>query len=203
MHNVETNLMAKMLKTGGPTPKKASATGIEKYLVFVGVLQLLKGVALAALGVGFLHFMHKDVDVIVATWFSEVGISLENPHIAALLDRLDSVTDRQLGRWSVVLFCLSAVFLAEGSGLLMKQKWAKYLTIVATAAFVPPEAFTLIQRFRFIKLGLLLVNLALVGILIVNLRRESRHELAAGKLDPGALELAEAASETATVGNVG
>jgi uncharacterized membrane protein (DUF2068 family) len=148
----------------------------DRYLRWIGSLQLAKGMLLMALAVRLLAFLHKDVDAIVGNWISELGVSLENPHIVSLLAKLDSVTDRQLGQWSIVTFCLSGMFLTEGTGLLLRRQWGKYVTIVATAAFIPLEAYKTIEHFGIARLILLIVNLLLVWFLVALLRREKRRE---------------------------
>ncbi len=123
---------------------------------------------------GILGFLDKDVDGIVGNWISEMGVSLQNPHIAALLAKLNVVTNRQLEQLSIFTFCFSGMFLTEGTGLLLRRQWAKYFTIIATAAFIPVEAYTLLSRFGWTKLTILVVNIAVVWLLIIMLRREQR-----------------------------
>jgi len=135
----------------------------------------VKGLLLLGLAFGILSFLHKDLDVIVGNWIAELGMDMENPHVVTLLEKLDLITDRQLGQWSIVTFCFSGVFLTEGAGLLLRQQWAKYLTVAATGVLIPIEAYAIIHHFSLLKLGVLIVNLAVLGLLVVQLRREHRH----------------------------
>jgi uncharacterized membrane protein (DUF2068 family) len=144
----------------------------DRYLRWIAVLNLLKGLLLCALAVGLLGFLHKDVDVIVGNWISLLGLNMENRHIVALLARLDTVTDRQLGHWSGITFALAGVFFTEGAGLFFRQQWAKYLTVLVTASFVPLEALEAVRHFGLAKLALLVVNVAVVWFLVDSLRRE-------------------------------
>ncbi len=146
----------------------------ERYLRWIGGLQLVKGVITMVLAVALLRLLHKDLDQVVGNWISEIGWNLQNPRIAAFLGWLDEVTDRQIGEWSIVTFCLAGMFLTEGTGLLMRWGWAKYFTIVATAAFVPLEVYKTFAQFGPLKLTLLIGNVAVVWVLIAMLRREKR-----------------------------
>ncbi len=125
---------------------------------------------------GILSFLHKDISDVVAGWIAELGMDLENPRVVALLARLDLITDHQLGQWSVVTFCFSGMFLTEGVGLLLRREWAKYLTIIGTATFVPFELYAVIDHFSALKLGLLAGNLAVVVLLGIQLRKEAMQQ---------------------------
>lgn len=144
-----------------------------RSLRWIAAYNLAKGLLLLFLALGFLGFLHKDVDTIVGNWLSACGVSLENEHVAALLSRLDSVTDRQLARLSFITSLFAAVFITEGIGLFFKQRWAEYLTVVVTASFIPVEIFESCKHFGPAKLFLLVVNTAIVWILVRILREGS------------------------------
>ena len=146
----------------------------DRYLRWIACLNLLKGLLLTALAVGLLGFLHKDVDVIVGNWISLLGLNMENRHVVALLARLDTVTDKQLGQWSGFTFLFAGVFFTEGAGLFFKQQWAKYLTIIVTASFVPLEVIESFKHFGFVKLALVVINIGVVWFLVVLLRREKQ-----------------------------
>jgi len=53
----------------------------------------------------------------------------------------------------------------EGVGLAMRRRWAEYLTVLATAALIPFEAYEVVHRVTVFRAGALLLNLAVVGYL--------------------------------------
>ncbi len=53
----------------------------------------------------------------------------------------------------------------EGVGLAMRKRWAEYLTVVATGALIPFEAYEVVHRVTLFRAGALLLNLAVVGYL--------------------------------------
>jgi uncharacterized membrane protein (DUF2068 family) len=155
-----------------PAPTPASKE--DRYLRWIALLNLGKGLLLCLLAIGILGFLHKDVDEIVKSWMSLLGFNMENRHIIRLLARLDRVTDRQLAQMSGVTFALAGVFVTEGTGLLLRQQWAKYLTIAFTASFIPIELTELFKHFGWLKLSLLIVNIAVVSVLAIMLIRERK-----------------------------
>src|SRR5258708_39529825 len=85
----------------------------DRSLIWMRSYNFGKGLLLLTLALGFLGFLHKDVDTIVGQWLSALGVSLENEHVAALLARLDLVTDKQLETLSAITFVFAAIFLTE------------------------------------------------------------------------------------------
>jgi uncharacterized membrane protein (DUF2068 family) len=146
----------------------------DRYLRWIGWLSLSKSGLLVLLAIGLLGFLHRDVDVIVGNWLNLLGMNMENRHIVRLLARLDRVTDKQLAQWSGITFAIAGVYAAEGTGLLLRQDWAKYLTIIATSAFIPFEIKESIKHFGWGKVALLAVNVLVVAYLVISLMREKR-----------------------------
>ena len=142
--------------------------------MWIAGYNLVKGLLLLTLALGFLGFLHKDVDTIVGNWLSSLGVSLENGHVVALLARLDLVTDNQLRVLSSITFLFAGVFITEGVGLFFKQRWAEYLTIVVTASFIPVELFESFKHFGPAKFILLIVNVAIVCCLVWILKKNPR-----------------------------
>lgn len=142
----------------------------NRALRWIGTLQLVKGLVLIALALGLLSFLHRDVDEIVGVWMSKVGINIEKGHAAAFLEMLNLVTDKQLFQMSLVAFGFAGVLVTQGTGLLLRKEWAKYLTLVATSLLIPYEAFELAKGFGYVKVSVLLVNIAIVALMIYLVR---------------------------------
>jgi uncharacterized membrane protein (DUF2068 family) len=64
------------------------------------------------------------------------------------------------------------LFLTEGTGLLLRKRWAEWLTIIATGSFIPLEVYELVREFTAVRLALLLVNTAVLVFLILSHTRE-------------------------------
>ncbi len=141
--------------------------------MWIASYNLGKGLLLLILALSLLGFLHKDVDGIVGGWLSALGVSLENQHVAALLARLDVITDHQLRVLSGITSLFAAVFITEGVGLFFKQRWAEYLTVVFTASFIPVEIFECLKHFGPAKFILLVVNTVIVYSLIWILRKNA------------------------------
>jgi uncharacterized membrane protein (DUF2068 family) len=56
------------------------------------------------------------------------------------------------------MFLYAGLFATEGSGLLLRKRWAEYFTIVTTSGLIPLEVFELVRHFTVTKLVVLIVN---------------------------------------------
>ncbi len=59
---------------------------------------------------------------------------------------------------------------AEAIGLWLERRWAEYLTVVATAGFLPFEIREIAHRASVLRVGALIVNLAVLVWLVINKR---------------------------------
>ncbi|HWS44654.1 MAG TPA: DUF2127 domain-containing protein [Acidimicrobiia bacterium] len=86
--------------------------------------------------------------------------------IAALLTRLSHLSEHSL----LVIAAFAGVYTVvsgfEAVGLWRERRWAEYLTVLATAGFLPIEIHELIARVTFVRVLALTVNLAIVVYLV-------------------------------------
>ena len=66
------------------------------------------------------------------------------------------------------------VCLIEGTGLMLQKPWAEYLTVTLTTLALPWELFELARRPSWLRVGVLLVNLAVLFYLVWFLKRSKR-----------------------------
>lgn len=69
------------------------------------------------------------------------------------------------------MFCYAALLPTEGMGLLWRQHWAEYLTILVTASLIPVEVYEAVQLLMATRLVVLGLNGAVVWYLIRRVRR--------------------------------
>jgi uncharacterized membrane protein (DUF2068 family) len=78
--------------------------------------------------------------------------------------------------------------LVEAIGLWHEKRWAEYLTVVATSGLLPLEIVELIRRVTVIRVGALVINLAIVIWLVYRKRlfglAGGRRSLEHERLDP-------------------
>ncbi|HWW54882.1 MAG TPA: DUF2127 domain-containing protein [Acidimicrobiales bacterium] len=86
--------------------------------------------------------------------------------ITRQLTRLSNLHRHTLLVLTVTATIYAVVEGAEAIGLWLERRWAEYLTALATAGFLPFEVRELIRRLTFVRVGALVVNLAVLCWLV-------------------------------------
>ncbi|HSR05632.1 MAG TPA: DUF2127 domain-containing protein [Bryobacteraceae bacterium] len=140
-------------------------------LLAIAIFKLFKGVLLLLVGIGALRFLHRDVGEVVSHWVAVLGVDPDNRYIHRLLSRAFAVSPKQLKEASVGTFIYAGLLLTEGTGLLLRKRWAEYFTIITTAGLIPLEMYEVHRHPTATKIVVLLINAAIVIYLIARVRR--------------------------------
>ena len=140
-------------------------------LLLIGVFKLAKGILLLVVAIGAVKLLHRNLAESVQHWVNVLRIDPDNRYIHSLLIRIFQVNPQQLKEISAGTFAYAGLFLTEGIGLLLRKRWAEYLTIVTTAGLIPLEAYETSKHFTAVKLMVLIVNAGIVVYLLMRVRR--------------------------------
>jgi uncharacterized membrane protein (DUF2068 family) len=150
------------------TPRTATQSRI---LWLIASFKLFKGLALLALGLATIRLLHKDVSSEIERWADLIRVDPDNFYVHKVFEKLANLDDRKLRELGFGTFFYSALLLTEGTGLLLRKRWAEYFTIIATSSFIPLEIYEIVNRVTLGKIVLLAVNLAVVAYLVYEVRR--------------------------------
>ena len=142
----------------------------NRGLLVIAIYKWCTAALCALLALGLLKLLHQNVGDVAERVIRSLRGDPDNHVLARLLARLSFIDDPQLAKLSAASFGYAALFLVEGTGLYYEQRWAEYLTIVATASFVPLEIYELIKQPDVLKISILIVNLAIIVFLIITSR---------------------------------
>lgn len=156
-----------------------AATTVEKRvavhdngLLLIGLFKLVKAVFFFCVGIGAMHMLHKDLSDEVMRVATALRFDPESRVVSLLMDKVDLIDAHRLREIGFATFAYSALALTEGVGLLLKKVWAEYLTLVLTISFLPWELYELARRPNWFRLGLLVINLAVLWYLVWLLKRK-------------------------------
>jgi uncharacterized membrane protein (DUF2068 family) len=144
----------------------------------IAVFKLFKGVVLFAVGMGAAKLLHKDLAFEVERWADIFRVDPNSHYFRRLLEKFLTLDDRKLRELSVGTFFYSALLLTEGTGLLLRKRWAEYFTIIVTSSFLPLEVYELTKRISAPRIIVLLLNAAIVVYLVVEVRRGGKTDAA-------------------------
>jgi uncharacterized membrane protein (DUF2068 family) len=156
----------------------------EGLIVAIGVFKLLKSAVLSMVGVGTLLSMPDQIAAVSRRISAHMGLLLGGGRghhtLQDALGKLSSMNRTTEQRIGMLALAYAAIFLVEGVGLLLRKRWAEWLTVVVTTSFIPLEIYELAKRFGMGKVLTLVVNIAIVAYLLW--RRLSESRSAGGRL---------------------
>jgi uncharacterized membrane protein (DUF2068 family) len=143
----------------------------DPWLHFIAWFKIVKGALLLITALGLLTLLHQDVAKVIEKWIQALRFDPENKFAHAMLAKVGAWDDHGLKVVSAGTSAYAALFLTEGTGLLLRKRWAEYLTAIATGSFVPIEVFVLFREATVVKTLLLACNVAIVWYLVARLKR--------------------------------
>jgi uncharacterized membrane protein (DUF2068 family) len=147
----------------------------DRFVVrLIGLFKLTEGLLLVLVAVGLTELIQPGGRRLLNEWISALYADPQGRHLYWLLAKLQSVDEAKLKDLGIASYAYAALHFIEGSGLLWRQFWAEYLTVVATGGLIPLEVYELTRRFTVARLSLLGANGAVVVYLILNIRRSRR-----------------------------
>ncbi len=140
----------------------------DAFIKVIIVERIVKSVVLIALAIGLLVAGHNGMlDAWADYAENQLNLNVGRGIIMQLLLRALAF----VGNFSHInLVAVSAIAYAalegtEGVGLAMRRRWAEYLTVIATGILIPYEFYEVVTHPSLLKVGALLLNLAVVGYL--------------------------------------
>ena len=115
--------------------------------------------------------MHKDIAEVVEHWISVLRVDPDNHYIHGLAVKALHLNNRKLEELSAGTFLYAGLFLTEGTGLLLRKRWAQYFTIIVTGSLLPLEIYAFVYRTTIVKAIMIVVNAAVVAYLALRCGR--------------------------------
>ncbi|MBK7707093.1 MAG: DUF2127 domain-containing protein [Acidobacteria bacterium] len=135
-------------------------------------VKLLKGILLFVVAIKLLTLLNRDVGEWFADFIARHRIDPENKIVHGLIEKIAGINRNNLIAFSVGSFLYSALQITEGVGLWLEKRWAEMLTVVATSLLIPVEIYEIIEKFTFLRVAALVVNLFIVWYLATRLKDE-------------------------------
>jgi uncharacterized membrane protein (DUF2068 family) len=133
--------------------------------MLIGVFKLAKAAALSTLGVAGLALappvFAQALERTVLAWGLYPG-----PTLFGALERLSALDRGREQRLALLALGYAAVFVVEGVGLLLRRRWAEWLTVVVTISFIPIEVYELARHASAGKVITLALNVVVAAYLL-------------------------------------
>jgi uncharacterized membrane protein (DUF2068 family) len=139
-------------------------------------VEFIKGLVVLLAGFGVLSLVHRDAWDVAESFLEWLHISPETRYAQVFLNLADQVTDAKLWAVALVALAYSTLRFMEAYGLWRERAWAEWLALISGAIYLPFEIYELARRPDWIRLVILVVNLAVV-LYMVFLRAQARTRL--------------------------
>ncbi|MBF8250726.1 MAG: rane protein of unknown function [Deltaproteobacteria bacterium] len=138
---------------------------MQKHSLFLKIIiveKLLLGVLFSALSFSMLTLLSKDMMVFTNQMIVFLNLDIEKDYVQDIVDWLTNIKGGTIVGISAGMFLLSSLNLMEAYGLHMRRRWAEWLTVIATSLFIPLELYEVIQEQTPVRIGALVINVAIV-----------------------------------------
>jgi len=138
---------------------------MQKHSLFLKIIiveKLLLGVLFAALSFSMLTLLNRDMMVFTDQLLVYLNLDIEKDYVQDIVDWLTNIKGGTIVGISAGMFVLGSLNLMEAYGLHMRRRWAEWLTVIATSLFIPLELYEVIQKQTSVRIGALVLNLAIV-----------------------------------------
>lgn len=167
------------------THHAAHARERDRILTMIAVFKFVKAVTLTALGLGALQLIRSDFRDQANAMFEALGQSVDVVPVLKLLRDIGALPANSLRLVGAGAFLYAALFITEGVGLWRQRRWAEYLTVVATASFIPFEIFEITRRLTLPRVGAFVMNVLVVLYLLYRIRYPLSWQLDAPTAETG------------------
>ncbi len=138
----------------------------------VAIFEAVKGALVLLVGLGLLALIDRDIEA-VAEHIVRLGHLNPASHYPKIfIDAASRVTDGHLWALAAAAVLYAIVRGVEAYGLWLERRWAEWFALVAGGLYLPVEIFEVFHRVSWIKVGVLVTNIAIVIYMAYALRHQ-------------------------------
>lgn len=156
-----------------PAPPPAAQARGDRLLPWIAAERAVRAVLLAAVGIVLLTHLHENWASDVTDVARKGGLNPKDNWIQRLFHDAAKLNASKAFLFGIVALAYAALEGTEAYGLWNRRRWAEWLTVLATSLLLIPEVWELTKSATLLKVGALVVNVAIVAYLLVRLRAPS------------------------------
>lgn len=134
----------------------------EAFLKIIIVEKFTLGIIATLLSFGVISLINKDMEEFANELVAFFNLDMDNRYIEVLIDKIGMIENGMIIGVSIGMVSYAALNLSMAYGLHKRRRWAEWLTVIATSLLIPLEAYEIIQEQTIIRIGILILNVAIV-----------------------------------------
>jgi uncharacterized membrane protein (DUF2068 family) len=143
----------------------------DHLLRWIAAERMFRAVVLLIVGVVLVTHSHANWSADITKLAHSLGLDPTRNGIHRIIDKVKGISPHRYVFFGIVALAYGALEGTEAYGLWRRRPWGEYLTVVATSVLLIPETWELTKSVTALKIGGLLVNIAVVAYLVARLRR--------------------------------
>ncbi len=147
------------------------STRHDRLLPWIAAERAVRAVVLVVIGVVLVTHPHANWASEITTFVQHLGLDPKSNWIQRLIEKVSKISSNRDVVFGVIALAYGVLEGTEAYGLWTRRRWGEWLTVVATSLLFIPEIWELTKSATLLKLGALLVNIAVVAYLLWRLRR--------------------------------
>ncbi len=142
----------------------------KTFLRLIAVFKLVKAALLIVVAVSALKLLHRDVGETVQRWVEASGFNPDTRFMNSAIAKASALSPQRIKALGLGSVIYAALFLTEGVGLWFLKRWAEWFTTIITTSLIPIEIYEIHLQPTPLKIGVLVVNIAIVVYLVFRIR---------------------------------
>jgi len=147
-----------------------SAAPQDRLLPCIAAERAFRAVVLLTVGAVLVSHPHANWATEITHFAQRLGLNPSENWFRKLVEKIERIHAQDV-LFGAVALGYGALEATEAYGLWRRRVWGEWLTVVATSLLLVPEIWELTKSTTLLKVGALLVNLAVVAYLLWRLRR--------------------------------
>jgi uncharacterized membrane protein (DUF2068 family) len=142
----------------------------------VAFLEAAKGALVVLAGIGALSLIHHDVQRVAEQLVGHLHLNAAKTVPRIFIEYAGSLNDARLATLAAFAALYSAARFIESYGLWRRRSWAEWFAAASAAVYLPFEVLELLRGWSWLAFGALVINLAVVWLMVMALRRPGGHD---------------------------
>ncbi len=143
----------------------------DRLLPWIAAERTFRAVVLIVIGLVLVTHPHTNWANTVTDATRDLGLDPADNGIPKLIAKLHAITSAKFQFFGAVAIAYGVLEGAEAYGLWRRRRWGEVLTVVATSLLFIPEIYELARKPTLLKVGAVIVNIAVVAYLVMRLRQ--------------------------------
>ena len=143
-----------------------------RLLRLIALFKFLKAASLIALSFGAFRLLDKNLGEVAEHWVQRLGLDPGKHYVMVILEKVSLVSPEQIKKLGIVGLVYAGLFLTEGTGLWMLRPWGEWVTVIISGSLVPVEIYEIYRHPSVTKVGVAVINVAIVIYLIWQIRTQ-------------------------------